>query len=69
MALLGQFSGETGDRTIVDLGLGYKFNDMMTLGVSAQNLFDKKYRVFPLFPQIGRRVLATLTLNFGGDKE
>ena len=69
MALLGQFSGETGDRTIVDLGLGYKFNDMMTFGVSAQNLFDNKYRVFPLFPQIGRRVLATLTLNFGGDKE
>ena len=68
MALLGQFSGETGDRTVVDLGLGYKFNDMITFGVSAQNLFDKKYRVFPLFPQIGRRVLATLTFNFGGDK-
>ncbi len=69
LALLGQFSGETGDRTIVDLGLGYKFNDMITFNVSAQNLFDKKYRVFPLFPQIGRRVLATLRLDFGGDKE
>jgi len=68
MALLGQFSGPTGDRTLVDLGLGYKFNETMTFNVSGQNIFNNKYRVFPLFPQIGRRVLATLTLNFGGDK-
>ena len=68
MALLGQFSGETGDRNLVDLGVGYKFNDMITFDISAQNLFDNEYRVFPMFPKIGRRMMAKLTFNFGGDK-
>ena len=54
----GQFSGDTGNRTLVDLGLGYKFNDIITFDVSAQNLFDNEYRAYPLFPKIGRRVLA-----------
>ena len=66
MALLGQFSGDTGNRTVVDLGLGYKFNDTITFDISAQNLFDNEYRTYPLFPKIGRRVLAKLTFNFTG---
>ena len=65
-ALLGQFSGETGNRTLVDLGLGYKFNDTITFDISAQNLLDNEYRAYPLFPKIGRRVLAKLTFNFAG---
>jgi len=68
LALIGQFSGQTGDRTVVDLGVGYKFNDMLTFNVSGQNIFNNKYRPYPLFPEIGRRVLATLRLDFGGDK-
>lgn len=66
MALLGQFSGDTGNRTLVDLGLGYKFNDTITFDISAQNLFDNEYRAYPLFPKIGRRVLVKLTFNFAG---
>ncbi len=66
MALLGQFSGDTGNRTLVDLGLGYKFNDTITFDISAQNLFNNEYRAYPLFPKIGRRVLAKLTFNFAG---
>lgn len=66
MALLGQFSGDTGNRTVVDLGLGYKFNDIITFDISAQNLLDNEYRAYPLFPEIGRRVLAKLTFNFAG---
>ena len=67
-ALLGQFSGETGNRTLVDLGLGYKFNDTITFDVSAQNVLDNEYRAYPLFPKIGRRVLAKLTFNFAGEE-
>lgn len=66
MALLGQFSGDTGNRTVVDLGLGYKFNDTITFDISAQNLLNNEYRAYPLFPKIGRRVLAKLTFNFAG---
>jgi len=66
MALLGQFSGDTGNRTVVDLGLGYKFNDTITFDISAQNVLDNEYRAYPLFPEIGRRVLAKLTFNFAG---
>ncbi|MEM1119083.1 MAG: TonB-dependent receptor [Bacteroidota bacterium] len=68
LALIGQFSGQTGSRTLVDLGVGYKFNDTVTFNVSAQNALNNRYRPYPLFPEIGRRVLATLVLNFGGDK-
>ena len=66
MALLGQFSGPTDKKNLVDLGVGYKFNNGLTINVSAQNLFDSEYRAFPGFPKIGRRTLATLTYHFGG---
>ncbi len=65
-ALLGQFSGDTEVKNLVDLGLGYKFNNGLSIDVSAQNLFNNEYRAFPLFPQIGRRTLVTLTYDFGG---
>ena len=67
-ALLGQFSGETGNRTVVDLGLGYKFNDTITFDISTQNLLDNEYRAYPLFPKIVRRVLAKLTFTFAGEE-
>ena len=65
---LGQFSGETDVRNLVDLGIGYKFDNGLSIDISAQNLFDTKYRYFPGFPQIGRRTLATLTYTFGEGK-
>lgn len=65
---LGQFSGETDPRNLVDLGIGWKFDNGLSIDVSAQNLFNTKYRYFPGFPQIGRRTLATLTYTFGEGK-
>lgn len=64
-AFLGQYSGDTDVKNLVDASLGYKFNTGTFLGLSAQNLFDSKYRTYPGFPQIGRRVLATLRHTFG----
>ncbi len=65
---LGQFSGETDVRNLVDLGIGYKFDNGLSIDVSAQNLFGTEYRYFPGFPKIGRRTLVTLTYNFGQEK-
>lgn len=65
---LGQFSGETDVRNLVDLGIGYKFDNGLSIDLSAQNLFNTEYRYFPGFPKIGRRTLATLTYTFGQDK-
>lgn len=66
LAYLGQFSGDTDETNLVDLGIGYKFSNGLTLDVSAQNLFNTKYRMFPNFPKIGRRTLLKLTYHFGG---
>ncbi len=68
-AFLGQYSGDTDEKNLVDASLGYKFNTGTFLGLSAQNLFDSKYRTYPGFPQIGRRVLATLRHTFGSLEE
>ena len=64
-AFLGQYSGDTDVKNLVDASLGYKFNTGTFLGLSAQNLFDSEYRTYPGFPSIGRRVLATLRHTFG----
>ena len=64
---LGQFSGLTDERNLVDAGVGYKFDSGLSLDVSAQNLFDTEYRYFPNFPKLGRRVLGKLTYTFGAD--
>lgn len=61
----GQFSGTTDERNIVDLGLGYKFDNGLTINLSAQNLFDSEYRAFPGMPKIGRRSMVTLTYDLG----
>jgi len=61
----GQFSGTTDVQNLVDLGLGYVFNNGLKLSVNATNLFDNEYRYAPNFPKIGRRVLGRLTYTFG----
>ena len=68
-ANLGQFTGDTGARNLFDGAIGYKFINGLSIDVTAQNLFDNEYRVFALFPKIGRRVLAKVTYTFGTDKE
>ncbi len=66
-AFLGQFSGDTDEKNLVDAGIGYKFDNGVMLDLTAQNLFDNEYRQFPNFPKIGRRVLGRLTYTFGDD--
>ena len=62
---LGQFSGDTEVRNIVDASVGYKFDNGLSIDLSGQNIFDTDYRYFPNFPRLGRRVLAKLTYHFG----
>lgn len=62
---LGQFSGLTEERNLVDAAAGYKWDNGLSIDLTAQNLFNQEYRYFPGFPKIGRRVLAKLTYSFG----
>ncbi len=62
---LGQYSGDTDEKNLVDAGVGYKFDNGLTIAMTAQNLFNSEYRTYPNFPAIGRRVLGTLTYTFG----
>lgn len=64
-ANLGQFSGDTDVKNLVDLGLGYKFTNGLNITVAANNLFNSEYRTFPSFPKIGRLVSMKLTYTFG----
>ncbi len=64
---LGQYSGNTEVRNLVDAGVGYRFDNGLALDLTAQNLFDNQYRYFPNFPKLGRRVLGKLTYTFGAD--
>jgi iron complex outermembrane receptor protein len=65
----GQFSGDTDVKNLVDLSVGYSFDNGLAIDLTAQNLFDNEYRAFPNFPKIGRRALAKITYTFGGDQE
>ncbi len=62
-----QYSGDTDVKNLVDAGVGYKFDNGLSLSLTAQNLFDSEYRTFPNFPTIGRRVLGNLTYTFGAE--
>ncbi len=64
---LGQFSGDTEERNLVDAGVGYRFDNGLALDVTAQNLFDSEYRYYPNMPKLGRRVIGKLTYTFGAD--
>jgi len=63
----GQFQGTTGGNAIFDASVGYRFNENFRVSINATNLFDTKYRAFPNFPQIRRRVLARISYNFGNN--
>ncbi|MEM6318541.1 MAG: TonB-dependent receptor [Bacteroidota bacterium] len=67
-ANLGQFTGDTGARNLFDGAIGYKFTNGLSIDLTGQNLFNNEYRAFPLFPKIGRRLLAKLTYTFGTGK-
>ncbi len=62
----GQFTGNTQVRNLFDGGVGYKFNNGLSINVTATNLLDSEYRYYVNMPKIGRRTLATIRYDFGG---
>lgn len=58
------FVGTVDSYTIIDLSLGFNFGNGFSLNATAQNLFDKKYRVMPRMPKIGRLVLIKGVYEF-----
>jgi iron complex outermembrane receptor protein len=66
---LGQYTGLTDEKNLIDASVGYKLDNGLIINLSAQNLFDNEYRTFPNFPKIGRRILTKLTYTFGESKE
>ncbi len=65
----GQFTGDVEARDLVDMSIGYQFNNGLAIDVSAQNVFNSEYRAFPNFPLIGRRVIGKVVYTFGADED
>ncbi|MBX2871246.1 MAG: TonB-dependent receptor [Saprospiraceae bacterium] len=66
-ASVGQYTGDTDVKDLVDMGVGYAFDNGLTIDVSGQNIFNNEYRAFANMPRIGRRVVARLTYTFGNE--
>jgi len=58
------FPGKIDAKSLVDLGLGYQFENGLTLEASATNLLNNEFRALPNFPKIGRTVTARALYNF-----
>lgn len=58
------FDGEINEQNIVDLAVGYGLSNGIRFNVTAQNVFDHRYRSFPGLPKIGRLVLASVRYSF-----
>ena len=56
--------GDSDEKNLFDVNIGYKFSDNFAIDISATNLFDDKYRAMTGLPVIGRRTLAKATYNF-----
>ena len=65
---LGQFTGNTEERNLVDASIGYKFDFGLAVDLSATNLMNNEYRYLPNMPRIGRRALLKLRYDFGYNK-
>ena len=66
-AAFGQFAGDVPAKNLIDAAVGYNFGNGLSLDIAANNLSNSEYRAFPGFPKIGRRILAKVTYNFGGE--
>jgi len=60
----GEYGGTVQEKDLIDVNLGYKFDNGVNLNLSASNLFDEKYRAMPGMPVIGRRTVVTATYSF-----
>lgn len=50
--------------TLVNLSIGYRWNDQIEFTFSAFNLFDQKHREYPIGSEIGTLQSAQVNLNF-----
>ena len=65
---LGVYAGTVEARTLVDVNVGYRFNNGLFASISVDNLLNNKYRTFPRMPEIGTRILGTVRYTFGTKK-
>ena len=60
----GQFTGFSDPKNLVDIGVGYKLKNGLSIDATCQNLFNQQYRALPNMPIIGRRAVAKVTYSF-----
>ncbi len=60
----GIYSGKAEERNIIDLNVGYGFDNGLRLSLNVSNLFNKKYQAFPRLPEIGRLGMLNVTYTF-----
>lgn len=63
---VGSFRGDIPEFTMVDLGAGWDFNDLvqgLRFDLTVQNVFDRNIREFVGAPALGRYALARFTYN------
>lgn len=58
------YPGRIDARSLLDLSVGYGFENGLAISASATNLFDNEFRSLPGFPSIGRRVTGRLLYSF-----
>jgi iron complex outermembrane receptor protein len=58
------YPGKIDAKSLVDLMVGYGFENGLTLEASATNLFNNEFRALPGFPKIGRMMTGRLLFNF-----
>lgn len=61
----GEFGGDTDVKNLVDLSVGYKMTNGLSIDASGNNIFNSKYRAFPNMPEIGALYRLKLTYTFG----
>jgi len=60
----GQFTGFSDPKNLIDIGVGYKLKNGLSIDATCQNLFNQQYRALPNMPIIGRRAIAKVTYSF-----
>ena len=60
----GQFTGFSDPKNLIDIGVGYKLTNGLSIDATCQNLFNQQYRALPNMPVIGRRAVAKITYSF-----
>mgnify|MGYP000091137796 CR=1 FL=1 len=65
LANTGQFGGPTEVKNLVDMSIGYKLDNGLSIDLSGNNIFNNEYRAFPNMPKIGAMYRMKLTYTFG----